>query len=477
MMVGNMSKTKITLLTWMAVNNDPQALESLLNHLDQKYIVKKIIYLYQKEYVDKLKNVRQLSSVITPHELDVKNPTAHKEIYEKIKKEILPLVKDESHLFVNVSSGTPAMHAVWLILYAGGCFPDGTQLVSSQINRNTRVTTCDNVDFPIDTYLSELRKYERENPNEPVYESEAKSQARRDALEQIKVYAGVQGVPILLLGERGIGKSSVVESFVSTIKKKDVVTVACGSLDSTLAESTMFGHKKGAFTGAIENHKGLLDDARGKILFLDEIQDLPKSVQRKLVRTLQDKHHRYRPLGASKEETADIELVCASNLSEKELKEKLDSDFYDRISFYKVELPPLRECREDLLDDWREVWKSSRLDSSPENAPEDECLMKFFKKSSLPGNFRNLQSVAYQIIAWNGKKSMEEILKDISFEDVANKKFDIADYPELQNKKWSEATKLFQRSLSKYFCEKCGTQAEAAKKLGCTTKTLQNAMK
>ena len=111
-------KTKITLLTWMAVNNDPNALESLLKKLGQKYDVEKVIYLYQKEYVEKLKEVQPLSSAINPIEVNVKNPTAHKEIYEIIKREILPMVNDKPNLFINVSSGTPAMHAVWSILYA-----------------------------------------------------------------------------------------------------------------------------------------------------------------------------------------------------------------------------------------------------------------------------------------------------------------------------------------------------------------------
>jgi len=469
-------KDKVTLLTWMAANNDPQALESLLNHLDQKYSVEKVIYLYQKKYVKKLDDVKNIFPV-EPFEVNLKNPTAHKEIYEAVKNNVFPLLSRERNLIVNVSAGTPAMHAVWLILYAGGSFPNGTLLVSSQINRETGVTTCDNVDFPITTYLSEVREFERENTDEPVYQPVAKSLARKNAFEKIRAYAGVTGVPLLLLGERGIGKSSVVESFVSTIKKKDVVTVACGSLDSNLVESIIFGHKKGAFTGADKDKKGILKEADGKILFLDEIQDLPKPVQRKLVRTLQDKKHRYRPLGSEKEEVADIELVCASNLPEKELKEKLDPDFYDRISFYKVELPPLRECREDLLADWRGVWKTARLDSSPENAPEDECLMKFFKKSSLPGNFRNLQSVAYQIIAWNGKKSMEEILKDISFEDLNGKSFNVADYPEFKDKTLTEARNYFQHKFAEYACSKYRTQSEAAKAIVCSTKTLQNLMK
>ena len=79
-------KTKITLLTWMAVNNDPNALESLLKKLGQKYDIEKVIYLYQKEYVEKLKEVQPLSSAINPVGVNVKNPTAHKEIYEIIKR-------------------------------------------------------------------------------------------------------------------------------------------------------------------------------------------------------------------------------------------------------------------------------------------------------------------------------------------------------------------------------------------------------
>ena len=470
-------KTKITILTWMAVNNDPKAFKSLLEILGKEYDVNKVIYLYQKEHVEKLKEIKKIYPV-TSIEVDVKNPTAHKEIYGIVKIKILPLVTEEQNLVVNTSPGTPAMHAVWLILYAGGHLPNGTQLISHQINRKTDETSCDKVDFPISTYLSELRKYEKENPNEPYYAPEAKSKARQEALEKVRVYASVQDVPMLLLGERGIGKSRLVESYIATIKKKKVVTVACGTLDSTLAESAMFGHKKGAFTGASESRKGYLEEADGKILFLDEIQDLPRNVQRKLLRTLQDKDHRYRILGDTKETKANVELVCASNLTEKELRQKLDPDFYDRISFYKVVLPPLRVCRGDIFDDWNEVWKTVRLDSSPAKAPMDDVLKKFFTASNLPGNFRSLQTIAYQFIAWQDKKTTKDILDDISFNDgsTANH-FNIEDFAEFQNLSWSDATKRFQHFLAEYAYRKFETQEKAAKKIGCSTKTLQNALK
>lgn len=98
-------------------------------------------------------------------------------------------------------------------------------------------------------------------------------------------YARVIGAPLLILGERGTGKTRLVETIVATLKgRKKVVTVPCGGLDSALAESLLFGHRKGAFTGAAADRPGLLAEAGGGILFLDEVQDLPKPAQRKLVR-------------------------------------------------------------------------------------------------------------------------------------------------------------------------------------------------
>lgn len=462
----------------MAVGHEPDALESLIKNLERNHEITQIFYLYQKEHVEKLEGVRPLSSVLNPIEIEVKNPTVHKDIYNIIKKQIIPRIEGTKNLVINVSSGTPAMHAVWLILYAAGAFPDGTRLVSSQRNPKTKETSCDDVDFPISTYLSELRKYEKENPNEPYYEPEANSKARQEALEKVRVYASIQGVPMLLLGERGIGKSRLVESYIASIKKKKVVTVACGTLDSTLVESAIFGHKRGAFTGATENRKGYLEVADGKILFLDEIQDLPRNVQRKLLRTLQDKEHHYRILGDTTEKKANVELVCASNLTEKELRQKLDPDFYDRISFYKVVLPPLRECREDVFDDWKEVWKTVRLDSCLVEAPMNDMLKNFLTTSNLPGNFRSLQTIAYQFIAWQDKKTTKEILDDISFNDGSTTNhFNIENFVEFQNLSWSDATRRFQHLLAVYACRKFETQNKAAKKLDCTTKTLQNALK
>ena len=114
----------------------------------------------------------------------------------------------------------------------------------------------------------------------------------------------------------------IVEMLVATLKRRrQVVAVPCGGLDSSLAESLLFGHRKGAFTGPAGDRPGLLAEADGGILILDEIQDLPKPAQRKLVRVFQDRERRFRPLGSDEEQSDVVELVCASNLHVADLRE------------------------------------------------------------------------------------------------------------------------------------------------------------
>lgn len=476
-------KKKITVLTWMATKNDPGALKSLLANLGKDYEIAKVLYIYQKNLIhrnpvaqEKFEGAKKVYP-LTTIPVSVKDPTDLNEIFDLVKGKIVPKVQNEENLFINLSSGTPTMHAVWLLLYGWGEFPKETKLVSSQIDRETGETTCDEVEFPIKTLFTELRKYEKENPDKPFYRIDAKTETRKEVQEKIKVYSEFPNVPILLLGERGIGKSTMVETYIAKAKgDKTVTSLVCGSLDSNLLESKLFGHKKGAFTGATEDKDGLLKTANNGILFLDEIQDMPKRVQRMLLQTLQT--HKYRILGDTEEQETNMELVCASNLPEKELRQKLDPDFYDRIAVFKVTLPPLRECREDILTDWHEVWERKRPKNSTQEAPMDPALKKFLMTSSLPGNFRTLEKLAYHILAWQGKKTTKEIIEEISFEeDAVDKHTDGISLDEFCEMPWDDATGRFKYLLAEYACKKFGTKSLAADKLGCTTKTLNNVMK
>ncbi|MBU3695593.1 sigma-54 dependent transcriptional regulator [Dechloromonas sp.] len=391
------------LLCWHAERSGTDVLERAVRALRNRQIeIVRVLYLVQAG------RERELPSEVGGAELNVielqlDDPTKHSAIYDLVRLRVLPLINGQNmQLHINVSPGTPAMHSVWLILHAGGAFPEGTRLWSSQFNQETKRTRIDPVDFAVTTYLSEIHKYSQVEPNLAVYEPDAKAPNRRAAFDRLARYSKVMGAPLLVLGERGTGKTRLVETIVATLKARSkVVTVPCGGLDSTLAESFLFGHRKGAFTGAATDRSGVLKEADGGILFLDEVQDLPPEVQRKLVRVLQDRMRRYRPVGSDREESVDLELVCASNLSVEKLREKLDADLFDRLSHLAVMIPPLRECLEDVQGDWGKVWRECRQGGNvPFDPPWSEEIRTCLEQSQLPGNLRDLQRLAVLVMAW-----------------------------------------------------------------------------
>ena len=201
----------------------------------------------------------------------------------------------------------------------------------------------------------------------------------------------VVNAPLLLLGERGTGKTTVIEKVVyptlvdNGILKTDdgkpnIQSVQCGSLSKDFAEAALFGYVKGAFTGANPNGEdGFLKAADGGILFLDEVQDLERSVQRKILETLRTKEFLKKgEYDSSKKQKSDFFLVCASNKSFDEVQAALDADFFDRIVTFYTELPPLRECKEKekkLKELWNARWKDLKNDwRLPEEADPFELV-------------------------------------------------------------------------------------------------------
>ncbi|MFN3598536.1 MAG: sigma-54 interaction domain-containing protein [Aquificaceae bacterium] len=157
-------------------------------------------------------------------------------------------------------------------------------------------------------------------------------------------------VPVLITGETGVGKELFAKALWKLSKrwKGPFVAINCSAIPMELLEAELFGYERGAFTGAVSTKEGLIESAKGGVLFLDEIGDLPLPMQSKLLRVLQEK--RLRRLGGTKEIPCDFRLVCATNRDLKALiKEGLfREDLYYRISAVHVHIPPLRERREDI---------------------------------------------------------------------------------------------------------------------------------
>lgn len=476
------SKPPETLVCWHSQGHGIEPLRDTLRLLQGRgHAIDRVLYLLQKPTEQSAVQSINGSIKITPTLIELRDPTAHREIYTKLKEQLLPQLHDlGGPLHVNVSPGTPAMHTVWLLLHSAGDLPDGTLLWSSQKPKDgpSRISA---VDFPITTYLAEVRRSAAARPQQAQFDPESHSQARRDALNQLALYARLRGAPLLLLGERGTGKSRLCETLVADLKgRSKVVTVPCGTLDPALAMSLLFGHVKGAFTGADRDQPGYLDEAKGGILFLDEIQDLHKPVQRQLVRFLQDPERKYRPVRGQKELRGDVEVVCASHLSLRELRERLDDDLFDRLSLLLVEIPPLRQCRDDLKDDFFRVWRELRRQQEfTADPPWSRGIEEALCSDPLAGNLRDLQRLVLLIMAHRGSTATSFAIEPAlsAFRALQSKIQEIdASSQDLllqDGDTWDSASIRAHRRIANEAKARFGTAQKAAQALGVSDRTLR----
>ena len=179
---------------------------------------------------------------------------------------------------------------------------------------------------------------------------ERTSEAFKTIYDKIRLVAPTN-MSVLILGESGTGKERIAEKIHVRSKRsgKPFKPVDCGLLSKELAASELFGHEKGAFTGADNKRQGVWEDANGGTLFLDEIGNLSLEVQQMLLRALESK--RFRPLGSTKDKAADVRIIAATNedLQTAIAEKRFRADLYQRLKEYTIQIPPLRECREDIL--------------------------------------------------------------------------------------------------------------------------------
>lgn len=210
---------------------------------------------------------------------------------------------------------------------------------------------------------------------------------------QIRKLARSQA-PIYISGESGSGKERVARLIhaLGPRRNKPFVAVNCGAIPSELMESEFFGHRKGSFTGAVEDRKGLFREADGGTLFLDEVADLPLHMQVKLLRAIQEKS--VRPVGESREIAVNLRILCAThrNLTEEMASGHFRQDLYYRLNVIQTRVPPLRERPEDIpaLVDYILVRLGEAWSQTP---PEvDGTAMTALQTYGFPGNVRELEN-------------------------------------------------------------------------------------
>jgi len=208
--------------------------------------------------------------------------------------------------------------------------------------------------------------------------------------------------PVYISGESGTGKELVARLIheLGVRADKPFVPINCGAIPSELVESEFFGHKKGAFTGAIEDKEGLFQAANGGTLLLDEVADLPLMMQVKLLRALQEKT--IRPVGGHDEISVDVRVLCATHtdLAEKVVQGTFREDLFYRLNVIEVAVPALRERSEDIA-----ILADSILEKLAEKNDIDipklsKNALKALKLYDFPGNVRELENILERAITW-----------------------------------------------------------------------------
>ncbi|MHB8108960.1 MAG: sigma-54-dependent transcriptional regulator [Syntrophorhabdaceae bacterium] len=286
----------------------------------------------------------------------------------------------------------------------------------------------------------------------------ARSKKMQEILETISRIA-ITDSNVLLLGESGTGKDLIAKAIhvSSDRKNRAFVAINCAALPEALLESNLFGHERGAFSGAIREAKGLFLQAHGGTIFLDEIADMPLSIQAKMLRVIQEKQ--IRPVGSEKVIDVDVRIITATNKNLEELvkQDLFREDLYYRIHVIPIHLPPLRERKEDiplLVDFFVEkaasVMKKQIKGVTP---PAMQKLMLY----DWPGNIRELENVIEYAAAMTDKELITEDL-------VLQTKGVVSQEPV---RPLREAKDAFEKSYLIHLLESCkGNVTEIAKYAG-----------
>jgi DNA-binding NtrC family response regulator len=351
---------------------------------------------------------------VTLRLVSLSSPTNFGEIYEAANS-VLNDVKassEVSKLAFHLSPGTPAMAAVWILL-SKTKYP--AELIESSKEGGVK-----SVSLPFEIAADYIPKRDIEGDDEirrltqglppevPEFtEIIHRCQAMKTVIAQARRVA-VEDVPLLIQGESGTGKELFARAIHASGPRSGgpFIEVNCGAIPAELVESELFGHKKGAFTGATENRVGYLESASGGTLFLDEIGELPLPAQVKLLRALQEK--KVTRVGEAKSKSVDFRVIAATNriLLDEVSEDRFREDLFHRLAVGVLNLPPLRERPGDLnllIDhflgrvnaDRKQTpgWEHKKLSAGARN---------LLNQHPWPGNIRELSNTLCRAAIWSG---------------------------------------------------------------------------
>ncbi|MBD3399711.1 MAG: response regulator [Candidatus Coatesbacteria bacterium] len=243
-----------------------------------------------------------------------------------------------------------------------------------------------------------LSRYERQKSGRADELTGVSPQANR--IRRLVELAAASRSPVLITGETGVGKAVVARAIHKRSDEESYLTVNCAAVPESLMEAELFGHEKGAFTGATKRRKGVFELTHGGSLVLDEIGEMPLLLQKKLLTVLEE--GRLRPLGGEEELSVDVRVIAITNRNlETEIEaQRFRADLYYRLAVIKIHVPPLRERTEDLEPLARVLLR--RLTGRPCELPPEQ--LQVLRAYPWPGNTRELRNVLERSLILGGEK-------------------------------------------------------------------------
>ncbi|MGV6826019.1 MAG: sigma-54-dependent transcriptional regulator [bacterium] len=335
------------------------------------------------------------------------------------------------------------------------------------------------VDLPIlrnlvDTALRLSRKSDQNKPSDEKKSPLLGTSSQINAIREMIKKLGRSQAPVHISGESGTGKELAARLIHdhSAGANNAFIGVNCGAIPHELIESELFGHKKGSFTGAIDDKQGLFQAASGGTLFLDEIADLPIALQVKLLRAIQEKS--IRPIGSTEELPVDVRVISATHrdLAKLVAKGNFRQDLFYRLNVIELTMPPLRERTEDILELARYILGNIAEDYG-ESVPQlSKQAVNALLSYSFPGNVRELENILERAFALSESDVIAESDLGLSSSEKPTETNALPERPEGENLE-SYLERLEGNQILSALERSQGNQTMAAEELGISPRSLR----
>lgn len=330
-----------------------------------------------------------------------------------------------------------------------------------------------------------IRQKEKQDSSTPFNEKFiiGESKKMKDIMKLIDIIAPTE-VSVLIEGETGSGKEYIARSIhlKSPRKTKPFIAVDCGAIPKDIANSELFGHVKGSFTGAINNKTGVFEQAKGGTIFLDEIGNLDYDVQIKLLRAIQERV--ITRVGGEKNIRIDVRIISASNesLETYTRKKSFREDLYHRINEFKIKLPPLRERKEDILILAAHFMRSANKDLKKNVKQFDSEVIRLLQLYPWHGNLRELRNAIKRavLLAEDDTITIDCFPEEIINFNYPGSKAETSDQENdnSHSSNLKEASSQFEKQIILNALKEVNfNKSRAAKLLNIDRKTLYNKMK